>query len=185
MTNEEEIDAYSISLYDKSVLKSQFKDHGILISEEDNIKYQWTDGIFRSDKKYTKEEVKEICLKRGWDVSRFSIIPESEERIETERDKTVTKENMYKDMKEIFIVTCRALSMDRNKLWECGQRFLEDYFNMDYGKLEIGRETITVVTGGWSDNEYVIEILKQSEFWNVFRITCFKGGRYVFRREQV
>ena len=50
---------------------------------------------------------------------------------------------------------------------------LNDYWNTDYGTFEICKEkngvtTLELTTGGWSENEYLINIISNTLFWFLF-----------------
>ncbi|MFA7218970.1 MAG: hypothetical protein WC119_00395 [Synergistaceae bacterium] len=67
-----------------------------------------------------------------------------------------------------------------DEIWD----YIDKCWNHEYGKIEIRSEVreIHFSTGGWRDNELIIDSLhKNSQFWHVHWLSSHKGGRYIFR----
>ena len=60
---------------------------------------------------------------------------------------------------------------------EAFEVFCEEY-NTHYGDVEIDDNLITIHTGGWSDNEYLISVLKETSFWWKNHCIISPGGHY-------
>ena len=62
---------------------------------------------------------------------------------------------------------------------------LEEKWNRDYGTCEICKEkdgtvTIELTTGGWSENEEIIDKIADTMFWFLFWQESKRGGYYKF-----
>ena len=75
-------------------------------------------------------------------------------------------------------------------IWEDGLNFIEQNWNTDYGKIHheyicTSTEVLRLATGGWSENEEVIEKLLQeyNTFWTMYWQMSKRGGYYEFARE--
>lgn len=78
------------------------------------------------------------------------------------------------------------------KNWDCinnGTEELMKYvmgcWNYHYGKIQYGkrdnRKTITFITGGWSENEYVLSALEQNIiFYPLLWHSSYRGGKTIF-----
>ena len=58
------------------------------------------------------------------------------------------------------------------------------YWNQDYGSIaiedEVGKQTLELTTGGWSENEKIIDILCNTMFWFLWWQESKRGGYYKF-----
>lgn len=65
-----------------------------------------------------------------------------------------------------------------------GVTIIEKYWNDNYGTFDIeGKDGITVLeltTGGWSENEEIIDILCNKMFWFLWWQESKRGGYYKF-----
>lgn len=62
---------------------------------------------------------------------------------------------------------------------------LKGYWNTDYGTFEVCKEkdgttTVELTTGGWSENEYLIDVICDTWFWFLFWQESKRGGYYKF-----
>ena len=69
--------------------------------------------------------------------------------------------------------------------WDACIQWIKDYWNTDYGTFEICKEkngitTIELTTGGWSENEYIIDMLADTMFWFLWWQESKRGGYYKF-----
>lgn len=69
--------------------------------------------------------------------------------------------------------------------WDSCIRWIEDYWNTDYGTFEAykekdGKTTIELTTGGWSENEDIIDMLADTVFWLFWWQESKRGGYYKF-----
>ena len=69
--------------------------------------------------------------------------------------------------------------------WNTCIQWIEDYWNTDYGtilidKTEQGKVIIELTTGGWSENEYIIDMLANTMFWSLWWQESKRGGYYKF-----
>lgn len=69
--------------------------------------------------------------------------------------------------------------------WNKGIRIIEEHWNTDYGtisvdKTESGIVIIELTTGGWSENEELIDKLANTMFWFLWWNTSKRGGYYKF-----
>lgn len=65
-----------------------------------------------------------------------------------------------------------------------GVGIIEKYWNEDYETFGIegkdGIVTLELTTGGWSDNEEIIDILANKAFWLLWWQESKRGGYYKF-----
>ena len=61
---------------------------------------------------------------------------------------------------------------------------IEEYWNQHYGTFDIegknGRVMLELTTGGWSENEEIIDEILNSWFWNLWWQESKRGGYYKF-----
>lgn len=56
-----------------------------------------------------------------------------------------------------------------------------DCWNTDYGKIDFDEKSLTLITGGWSDNEEIISVLQNTLFWTFYWQQSERGGKYIFQ----
>lgn len=65
-----------------------------------------------------------------------------------------------------------------------GVTIIEKYWNQDYGTFDIesknGITVLELTTGGWSENEEIINILCDKMFWFLWWQESKRGGYYKF-----
>ena len=65
-----------------------------------------------------------------------------------------------------------------------GVTIIEKYWNQDYGTFNIesknGITVLELTTGGWSENEEIINILCDKMFWFLWWQKSKRGGYYKF-----
>ena len=65
-----------------------------------------------------------------------------------------------------------------------GVTIIEKYWNQDYGTFNIesknGITVLELTTGGWSENEEIINILCDKMFWFLWWQESKRGGYYKF-----
>lgn len=65
-----------------------------------------------------------------------------------------------------------------------GVTIIEKHWNQDYGTFDIeaknGIITLELTTGGWSDNEDIINELSYTMFWFIWWQESKRGGYYKF-----
>ena len=49
-----------------------------------------------------------------------------------------------------------------------------------YGRIEEEDGRVQIHTGGWSDNEYLVEKLKKTAWWRMHFVAMRTGGHYYF-----
>ena len=69
--------------------------------------------------------------------------------------------------------------------WNACIKWIKDYWNTEYGTCELckeksGTETLELTTGGWSENEYIIDMLEDTMFWISWWQESKRGGYYKF-----
>jgi len=69
--------------------------------------------------------------------------------------------------------------------WDKCIDLLKRYWNTDYGTFEVCKEkdgttTVELTTGGWSENEYLIDVICDTWFWFLFWQESKRGGYYKF-----
>ena len=74
--------------------------------------------------------------------------------------------------------------------WNKGMQIIEEHWNTDYGtisvdKTEKDRIIIELTTGGWSENEEIIEELSNTMFWFLWWQESKRGGYYKFVYKEV
>ena len=73
--------------------------------------------------------------------------------------------------------------LNTNDFYE-GVSILEKYWNQDYGTFDIeGKDRIIILeltTGGWLENEEIIDIISGTMFWILWWQESKRGGYYKF-----
>lgn len=68
--------------------------------------------------------------------------------------------------------------------WEKCIDIMEKYWNDDYGTFDIEEKnnniTLTLTTGGWSENEEIINLISGTMFWFLWWQESKRGGYYKF-----
>ena len=69
--------------------------------------------------------------------------------------------------------------------WNKCIQLIEDYWNTDYGtisvdKTEEGKIILELTTGGWSENEDLIDQIANTWFWFLWWQESKRGGYYKF-----
>ena len=68
--------------------------------------------------------------------------------------------------------------------WNDCIQWIENCWNTDYGTISVKTEstelTLELTTGGWSENEYLINIISNTLFWFLFWQESKRGGYYKF-----
>ena len=64
-------------------------------------------------------------------------------------------------------------------LQECFSLF-ESLYNHAYGSIEKDNGLISIHSGGWSENETLIEELKKTTWWKFYHQITVTGGHYFF-----
>lgn len=74
-------------------------------------------------------------------------------------------------------------TFNTNDFYE-GVNIIEKYWNQNYGTFDIegknGILTLELTTGGWSENEEIIDILSNTMFWVLWWQENKRGGYYKF-----
>ena len=74
--------------------------------------------------------------------------------------------------------------------WNKCVKIIWAYWNTDYGTCEIckepdGTETLELTTGGWSENEEIINEIANTMFWFLWWQESKRGGYYKFIYREV
>lgn len=73
--------------------------------------------------------------------------------------------------------------LNSNDWYEC-VGIIEKYWNDDYGTFNIegkaGIQTLELTTGGWSENEEIVDQLSDTFFWFLWWQESHRGGYYKF-----
>lgn len=81
-------------------------------------------------------------------------------------------------------MTKEELSMFNTNDWHECVSIIIKYWNQDYGSIaiedEVGKQTLELTTGGWSENEKIIDILCNTMFWFLWWQESKRGGYYKF-----
>lgn len=68
--------------------------------------------------------------------------------------------------------------------WEKCIDIIDKYWNNDYGTFVIDRKgnsiTLILITGGWSENEEIINLISGTMFWFLCWQESKRGGYYTF-----
>ena len=79
-------------------------------------------------------------------------------------------------------------ALNTNKFFECVS-IIEKYWNQEYGTFDIeGKEGIIILeltTGGWSENEELINELSNTMFWFLWWQESKRGGYYKFKYTEI
>ncbi len=81
-------------------------------------------------------------------------------------------------------MTNEEISTFNTNDFQQGINIIEKYWNQKYGTFDIeGKDGIIVLeltTGGWSENEEIIDILGNTMFWFLWWQESKRGGYYKF-----
>lgn len=70
-----------------------------------------------------------------------------------------------------------------NNWYECVS-IIEKHWNQDYGTFDIegedGKQVLELTTGGWSDNEQLLNEIANTMFWFIWWQESKRGGYYKF-----
>ncbi len=69
---------------------------------------------------------------------------------------------------------------DKQMNWDKIVKLIEEYWDSDYGLFKINNNILELITGGWSENEAIIEVLSRTMFWFFFWQESKRGGYYKF-----
>lgn len=74
--------------------------------------------------------------------------------------------------------------------WNECMRIIEEYWNTQYGtisidKTEKGIIILELTTGGWSENEEIIDKISNTMFWFLWWQESKRGGYYKFVYKEV
>lgn len=82
------------------------------------------------------------------------------------------------------MITKEEISMLNTNNFLEGVSIIEKYWNQDYGTFDMegkdGIITLVLTTGGWSENEAIIDILANKAFWFLWWQESKRGGYYKF-----
>lgn len=69
--------------------------------------------------------------------------------------------------------------------WEKCISIIDKYWNQHYGTFIVEREDdsimLILITGGWSENEEIINIISNTMFWFLWWQESKRGGYYRFK----
>ena len=81
-------------------------------------------------------------------------------------------------------MTNEEISTFNTNDFQQGINIIEKYWNQDYGTFDIeeknGIIVLELTTGGWSENEGIIDILCNTMFWFLWWQESKRGGYYKF-----
>lgn len=82
------------------------------------------------------------------------------------------------------------LAMFNTNDWNKCMEILEESWNTDYGtisidKTEEGKIIIELTTGGWSENEKIIDEICDTMFWFLWWQESKRGGYYKFIYKEI
>lgn len=60
---------------------------------------------------------------------------------------------------------------------------LKDLYDLNYGSIKENENLISIHTGGWSENEYLISEFKKTVFWIRYHKITAAGGHYYFNTD--
>ena len=61
----------------------------------------------------------------------------------------------------------------------------QSMYNQNYGSINIDENLVSIHTGGWSENEYLISIFKKTEWWRQNFRMQITGGHYYFDTDRI
>lgn len=92
-------------------------------------------------------------------------------------------ENHY-CMKENNDMSNEELAVFNTNDWEKCISIIDKYWNQDYGTFIVERENdsimLILITGGWSENEEIINLISGTMFWFLWWQESKRGGYYKF-----
>lgn len=76
----------------------------------------------------------------------------------------------------------KELAVFNTNDWEKCISIIDKYWNQDYGTFIVEREDdsimLILITGGWSENEEIINIISNTMFWFLWWQESKRGGYY-------
>ena len=83
------------------------------------------------------------------------------------------------------MISKEELSVFNSNDWNKCIDIIEEHWNTDYGtistdKTEKGKIIIELTTGGWSENEEIIDAIADTMFWLLWWQESKRGGYYKF-----
>ena len=83
------------------------------------------------------------------------------------------------------MISKEELSVFNSNDWDKCIDIIEEHWNTDYGTCEICKEkdgikTLELTTGGWSENEELIDQIADTMFWLLWWQESKRGGYYKF-----
>lgn len=94
------------------------------------------------------------------------------------------RKGMVKEMLDYDEERNRAVTMPFKQVLQ----MLKDSWNTDYGKMRItgkGKmKTLTLITGGWSENEEILAGLSVTTFHQLCFQSMVRGGKIVYKYEE-
>lgn len=76
-----------------------------------------------------------------------------------------------------------AFNHEGYKLADEAFELFKSLYDTNYGSIEEDENLISIHTGGWSENEYLIEELSQTAWWHKFHRITQSGGHYFFNTD--
>lgn len=84
------------------------------------------------------------------------------------------------DITEDTLYTIKEWTNEKG--WSALINFIRDCYNLNYGKIEYYKDEIVFITGGWSNNERVLQAIESNYlFRGLFWKASYRGGKTVFQ----
>lgn len=93
--------------------------------------------------------------------------------------------NQFKKYELYIKKNGRIVDVNKSAFELCDESFelFQSLYDNNYGSIEINDNLISVHSGGWSDNEDLINCFRESFWWTRFHKASFTGGHYYFQLE--
>ncbi len=85
-----------------------------------------------------------------------------------------------KEFEKYYFIKDKELNISSYDLADEAFVLFKELYNTHYGSICEEENLISIHTGGWSENEVLIEELKQTLFWGKYHRISETGGHYYF-----
>lgn len=77
---------------------------------------------------------------------------------------------------------CTNINTENEKLSDESFCLFKDLFDTHYGSINEDGNLISIHTGGWSENEYLVSEFKETWWWFKYHKITAKGGHFYFNK---
>ena len=95
-----------------------------------------------------------------------------------------TEKSPFKEY-ELYITENGKMSVNTNAIKSGNEAFelFKELYDTHYGTIEEDENLISIHTGGWSENEHLISMFKNTGWWHKYIKIEASGGHYFFNTD--